>query len=119
MLTSVFFFGSGIVCLNDEQEKELKRIYEEPTLMKLGLSKKFLRTALHSLKSVLGAGLTEPSTIVDELKLKLFIDNMRKRGNAENSIQCQLEYQVAEAGRNIKFGKNPKLRHWTKKGLMR
>ena len=102
------------MCLNDEQEKELKRIYEEPMLMKLGLSKKFPRAALCSRKSTLGIGLMEPSTIVDVLKLKLFIGSMRKRGNSANYTQCQLEHQVVEAGRNIRLGENPKLRHLNK-----
>ena len=80
-------------------------------LMKLGQSKTFNKTALHSWKSELGAGLMEPSAIADVLELKLFIGNMRKRDNAENSAQCQLEHQVVEAGRNIKLGENSKLRH--------
>ena len=82
--------------------------------MKLGLSRKFTRSALCSRKSALGVGLMEASTIIDVLKLKLFIGNMRKRGNAENSMQFQLEHQLVEAGRKIRLGENPKLRHWHK-----
>ena len=47
--------------------------------MKIGLSKKFPRAALCSLKSALGAGLMEPSATIDMLKLKLFVGNMRKK----------------------------------------
>ena len=82
MITSVFF-GIGIVCITAEEEKELKGTYEEPIIMKLGLSKKFLRPVLCSHKSVLGVGLMEPSTIIDVLKLKLFIGNMRKMKRSE------------------------------------
>ena len=52
--------------------------------MKLGLSKKFPRVALHSRKSALGVGLMEPSTITYVLKLKLFIGNMRKEAMQKN-----------------------------------
>jgi len=34
------FFGCGIVELNEQQERELQRIYKEPLLLKLGLSRK-------------------------------------------------------------------------------
>ena len=83
-------------------------------LMELGLSKKFHRIALHDRKSALGIGLMEPSTIIDVFELKLFIGNTRKGGNVENSMQCQLEHQVVEAGRNMKLGENPKLGNWHK-----
>ena len=90
-ITSVFF-GSGIVCLTDAQEKELKWIWKEPILMKLGMSKKFTRTASCSRKSALDLELMEPSTITCVLKLKLFIGTTRKIGNVAKYAQCQLEY---------------------------
>ena len=46
---------------------------EEPTLMKLGLSKKFPRVASHSRESTIGVGLMEPSTIVDALNLNCLL----------------------------------------------
>ena len=52
--------------------------------MKLGLSKKFPRAVLHSRKSALGAGLMEPFTAIDVLKLNLFIGNMRKKVTQRN-----------------------------------
>ena len=73
------FFGSGILCLTDAQEKELKRTCEEPTLMKLDLSNKFPRAALCSRKSALGVGLMEPSTIIDVLKLNGLLPTWEKR----------------------------------------
>ena len=104
-------FGSGIVYLTDAQEKELKRTCEEPILMKLGLSKKFPRAALCRWKSALDVGLMEPSTIIDVLKLNMFIGNMRKRGNAAKRMKFQLEQQIVEAGRNTILGENHNLRH--------
>ena len=40
MIKSVFF-GYGVIELYSREEKELRRIYEEPMLMKLGLGRKF------------------------------------------------------------------------------
>ena len=56
MIKSVFF-GCGVIELNPREEKELKRIYKEPMLVKLGLSKKFPRIVLYTRKSALGVGL--------------------------------------------------------------
>ena len=108
------FFGCGIVELNDKQEKELRRIYEEPMLRKLGLSVKFPRTALYSRRSALGVGLILPSTLIAMLKIKLYIGNIRKLGHATDSIKMQEDYQEIEAGRNIRLGENPKMRYWKK-----
>ena len=85
--------------MHPKQEKELRRIYEEPILIKLGLGRKFPRTALYSRKSVLGVGLMTPSTIIACLKLKLYVGNKRKLGNAEDSIAIQEAYQEVETGR--------------------
>ena len=108
------FFGCGIVELNDKQEKELRRIYEEPMLRKLGLSVKFPRTALYSRRSALGVGLMLPSTLIAMLKIKLYVGNIRKLGHATDSIKMQEDYQEIEAGRNIRLGENPKMRYWKK-----
>lgn len=110
MIKSVYF-GCGIVKLNKQQEKELRRIYEEPMLIKLGLSRKYPRTALYSRKSALGVGLMLPSTLLAVLKLKLYIGNMRKLGNAAEAIQVQLDYQEVEAGRVVTIGEDPELRY--------
>ena len=113
MIKSVYF-GCGIVELNKQQENELGRIYEEPMLLKLGLSRKFPRTALYSRKSALGVGLILPSTLIAVLKLKLYVGNIRKLGNAADSIKVQKGYQEVEAGRVVTLGENPNLRYWKK-----
>ena len=76
------FFGCGVIELNKKQEDELRRIYEQPMLIKLGLSRKYPRTALYSRKSALGIGLMKPNTIIAILKLKSYIGNKRRLGNA-------------------------------------
>ena len=113
MIKSVYF-GCGVIELNEKQEKELRRIYEEPMLMKLGLSKKYPRAALYSQKSALGVGLMLPSTIIATLKLKLYIGNKRRLGNSAEALKIQEEYQVIEAGREIVLGENPEQRYWKK-----
>ena len=56
--------------------------------MKLEFSRKFLRTALYTTKSALRIGLMKSSTVVDILKLKLYVGNKRKVGNAKESIKA-------------------------------
>ena len=77
MIKSVFF-GCGVIELNSREEEELKRIYEEPLLIKLGLGRKFPRIVLYKRKSALGIGLMKPSTVIAILKLKSYIGNRRK-----------------------------------------
>ena len=67
-------------------------MYEEPLLSKFGLSKNFLRQVLYSRKSALGIGIMTPSTIIDMLKAKLYIGNIRKEGVAKEAIDLQEEY---------------------------
>ena len=74
MIKAVLFRYS-VVELHLKEEEELKRIYEEPFLQKLGLSKKFPRAVMYTRKSTLGLGIMAPSTIIALLKLKLFIGN--------------------------------------------
>ena len=111
MIKSVFF-GYGVIELNSKEEKELKRIYEEPMLVKLGFSKKFPRIILYTRKSALGVGLMQPSTIIAILKLKSYIRNKRKQRNVTKSINIQEEYQEIEVGRTIQLGEDLKCRYW-------
>ena len=97
MIKSVYF-GCGIFELTDNQENELKKIYEEPLLVKLGLSRNFLRRVLYSRKSALGIGIMEPSTIINILKAKLYLGNKRMEGVANEVIKLQEEYLIVEAG---------------------
>jgi hypothetical protein len=111
-LIKTVYFGCGIVVLNEKQERELKRIYEEPILNKLGFSKKFPRDVLYARKSALGIGLMEPNTIIAMLKLKLYIGSKRGRGNSWESVKTQEECLMIEAGRNVPLGQNPEKRYW-------
>ena len=77
MIKSVFF-GCRVIELHPKEERELQRIYEEPILVKLGLSKKYLRAVLYTRKSALGISFMKPSTIIAILKLKQYVGNKRK-----------------------------------------
>ena len=79
--------------------------------MKLGLSKNFPRLALYVRKSALGIGLMQPSTIIAILKLKSYIGNKRKEGNATQLIEIQEAYQEIEAGRPTILGEDPDYRY--------
>ena len=111
MIKSVCF-GCSIVDFNHRQEKELKHIYEEPLLVKLGLSRKFPRSVLCSRKSALGVGIMTPSTIIDTLKAKLHLGNVRAEGNAAKVVLVQEEHLALELGRCMTIGYNPLERYW-------
>jgi len=74
MIKSVFF-GCGVIEFHLKEERELQRIYEEPILVKLGLSKKYPQAVLYTRKSILGIGLMKPSIIIAILKLKQYVGN--------------------------------------------
>ena len=80
--------------------------------MKLGLSKKFHRDVLYSRKSALGVGIMKPSTIIDTLKAKLYLGNVRQGGVASNAIKLQEEYLIVEAGRAVHIPYDPEERYW-------
>ena len=113
MIKSVYF-GYGILELTDNQEKELKKIYEEPLLIKLGLSRNFPRRVLYSRKSALGIGIMKPSTIINILNAKLYLGNKRMEGVANEAIKLQEEYLVVEAGRTISVSYKKENRYWKK-----
>ena len=113
MIKSIFF-GCRVIELNLREEEELKRIYEELILIKLGLGRKFPRIVLYKRTSALGIGLMKPSTIIAILKLKSYIGNKQKQGNATKSINIQEEYQEVEARRRITLGEDPQLWYWKK-----
>ena len=110
MIRSVFF-GCGVIELHPREEKELRRICEEPLLVKLGLSKKFPWAALYTRKSALGVDLMKPSTIIAMLKMKQYVGNKQKGGNAAKSIEVQEEYQIVKVGRFLELGEDPKRRY--------
>ena len=79
LLTSMYF-STGIISLNKKKYKELKRLYEEPILVKLKLSRKLLKDILYTQQSALGIGLISPETAIAIAILKLYI---RKYKNGE------------------------------------
>ena len=68
------YFRYGIVMLTDNQEKELKRIYKESLLLKMGLGRKFSCSILYSRKSALGVGIIIPKTIINIFKAILNVE---------------------------------------------
>ena len=111
MIKSVFF-GCGVINLNEKQELELRKLYEEPMLIKLGFSRNFPRKVLYMRKSALGIGLMAPKTIIDTMKLKLYIGNVRRIGNATQALDIHHDFQQIEAGRNCTIGEDSKNVYW-------
>ena len=106
------YFGCGIVELTNKQEEELKIMYEEPLLTKLGLSRKFPRNVLHNRKSALGVGIMTPKTIIDFLKAKTYLGNIRRRRETCKAMLNQQELMPVEAGRDISIGHDPTKKYW-------
>ena len=106
------FFGCGIIELNEKQNDALKQIYEEPLLMKLGLSRKFPRKILYSRKSALGVGIMTPLTIIAMLKAKLYLGNVRAKGVTNEAVQLHEEMVAVKAGRKVQIGGEQKYRYW-------
>jgi len=71
--TKLVYFRYGILSINTNQEKELRAIYKETVLKKLGLSSKFLRQALCIRRSALGVRIMCLSIIIYMLITKLYI----------------------------------------------
>jgi len=111
MIKSVYF-GCRIVELSMCQEKELKQIYKEPLLIKLGLSRNFPQSILYSRKSALGIEIMTPNIIIAILKAKLYLGNMRVGSNTTKAVSVQEEYLKLEAGRDIDVGYDPSMRYW-------
>ena len=103
MIKSVYF-GCSIIKFNEAQETELKRLYKEPLLVKLGLSRKFPRVVLYSRKSVLGVGIMTPNTILVILKAKLYIGNIQTKKETYNAVKLHKELMMVEAGREVRVG---------------
>jgi len=74
-------------------------------------SRKFLQNALYLRKIVLEIGLMEPSTIIDILKLKLYIGNKQKGGNTTQMIESHEELKQIEAWKSISLEEDPNNRY--------
>ena len=99
-MTSVYF-GAGIITLNNKQCQELKRLYEEPMLVKLKLSRKLPRDILYARRSALGVGLILPETAIAIATLKLYIGNVRMKSNVVDMIELNEQYSYVECGTNM------------------
>ena len=77
-LINRIYFKSEIIDLSNKQDKEVKRIYKTLILKKLILSKKFPRRVLHMRRFTLGIGYIRPKTVINLLKIKLYIKSKRK-----------------------------------------
>ena len=98
------YFGCRIVELIVAQEVELKWIYKKPLLIKLELGQKFPQEVLYSRKSILRVGIMTPKTIIDILKAKLYIGNVRKRGETSRAIELHSELMNVKSGRELGIG---------------
>ena len=87
------------------------RIHEELILIKLDLSRRHPRIALHSRKSTLRIILMKLSVIIEMLGLKSFIINKRKLENTNNTTHCHKEYRQVEVERHARVSKDIKDRH--------
>ena len=56
----------------------------------------------------------KPSTIIDILKAKLYLGNVRRKGVVNKGIKLQEEYLKVEAGREISMPYNPEKRYQKK-----
>ena len=54
----------------------------------------------------------KPSTIINTLKVKLYLGSVRKEGVINQAIELQQEYLFAESGRNIEILCNLTERYW-------
>lgn len=87
------FFGAGVIELSDSQCLELRWIYEGPVLQKMGLSEKFPRSLMYVDVRSMGLGFLTPTTIMHQLKLKLFVGYTRLRSDTYNLIAYLQETQ--------------------------
>ena len=95
------YFRCDIVQLHEIEEIELKRRF----------NKNFPKIALYLRKSALEIGLILPNTIIVMLKLKMYVGNIRKRGNTADAMIAQEDMQNVEAMRNIILRENPNQRY--------
>ena len=92
MLSSVYYSYS-IIALNLKEEKELRKIYEMPILIKLGFSNKIPRDRMCVSKDILGLGLFLPSIMIAIQAMRIYLGNKRISSNASRMIAV-LEEQI-------------------------
>ena len=97
-LLKSIFFGCGIILITNNQEKELKRIYEAPILLKLELSKKLPYYVLYMCKTAGGIGLLKLLTAIVMAKVKQYVGNMKIQSNVAQNIKLNKDYTIYESG---------------------
>ena len=90
-LTKKVYFGCRIIKLLPQQEEMLIKIYEPVLLVKLGLSKKFLRRMLYARILALGVGIMKLSIIIAILAIKLYLDYIRSKDRIAQIIEINKE----------------------------
>ena len=112
MLTSVYF-GSGIIELSEEQEKEIMKMTEPALLRKLGLSINFPRTVMYEAHNILGLGFMKPRIMIAAYMIKMPLGNMSLETNTSVLIQSLKEYDVVESGIENEIVKRNLKPYWT------
>ena len=82
----VYFFRSRVVKISDKQEKESKKIYKIPLLIKLKLGEKFPRQVLYTRQTALRVEIIQLCTAIAMATLRLYSGNIRMKSNAGNMI---------------------------------
>jgi len=75
-------------------------MYEEIIYTKLGLGKKFPRTALYTRQNAIGIGLITPKTAIVMLATKLYIRNLRAKTRISKIIIMINNKLMIEKGKN-------------------
>ena len=86
------YFRYRIINLYKKEEEELRRIYEELLLRKLGLSIKFLRIIMHESKDSLGLGMIKPKIIVASYVMKIYLGNKKHKLEVAKLIKALEEH---------------------------
>ena len=76
-MLSTVCYGSGVMTLNEKEENELRRLYETPTLNKLGFSSNFPRDMMCASQDMLRLGLVLPTTMIEIQGLRMCFGNKR------------------------------------------
>ena len=85
--------------ITNNQDKELRKLYETTIAKKLRLGSNFPRAAMHSRKSAVGIGLVKPKTVIAILACKLHVGNVRAKTKIGKIIRMQEESLMIEHGR--------------------
>ena len=77
--------------ITNNQDKELRKLYETTLAKKLRLGSNFSRAAMCSRKSAVEIGLVKPKTVIAILACKLYVGNVRAKTKIGKIIRMQDE----------------------------